>query len=77
MIYTGTIVFYMYINDLPDKLVSFLKFFADDISLFFTVYDTNASRDVLNDNLKIISGWVRKWKMQFNPDLNKQAQDVS
>ena len=56
MIYTGTIVFYMYINDLPDKLVSSLKFFADDISLFFTVYDTNASRDLLNDNLKIISG---------------------
>ena len=34
MIYIGTIIFYIYINNLPDKLVSSLKFFADDISLF-------------------------------------------
>ena len=33
------LLFLIYINDLPDNLVSSVKFFADDTSLFLTVYD--------------------------------------
>ena len=30
----------------------------------------------LNNNLSIISEWVFQWKMQFNPDPNKQGNEV-
>ena len=47
---------------------------ADDISLFSAVYDSNASRDAVNGNSEKIAEWAFQWKMQFNPDLKKQAQ---
>ena len=54
-----------------------MKFFIDDTSVFSTVYDNNASRDVINGDLDKIAEWGFKWKMQFNPDLNKQAQGIT
>ena len=34
------------------------------------------SADQLDTDLKKISDWAYKWKMIFNPDLSKQAQEV-
>ena len=45
----GPLLFLIYINDLPDNLNSLIKLFADDTSLFSTVYDPNDSAKVLND----------------------------
>ena len=53
-----------------------MKLFADDTSLFSTVYDPNISASQLESDLKKISHWAFKWKMTFNPDLSKQAQEV-
>ena len=50
--------------------------FADDTSLFSIAYDINASSNDLNNDLKIISDWAHQWKMSFNPDPAKQAQEV-
>ena len=61
---------------LPEGLQSSVKLFADDTSLFSTVYDPNMSADQLNKDLKKISDWAYKWKMIFNPDFSKQAQEV-
>ena len=72
----GPLLFLMYINDLPDNLNSLIKLFADDTSLFSTVYDPNHSAKVLNDDLNKISEWAYKWKMLLNPHLTKQAQEV-
>ena len=55
---------------------SLVKLFADDTSLFSTVHDPSKSGKLLNDDLQKISYWVSKWKMLFNPDINKQAQEV-
>ena len=30
----------------------------------------------LNDDLKKVNDWTFQWKMSFNPDLSKQAQEV-
>ena len=68
--------FLIYTNDLPDNLNSLIKLFADNMSLFSTVYDPNHSSKVLNDDLNKISEWPYKWKMLFNPDLTKQVQEV-
>ena len=50
--------------------------FADDSSLFSTVYDPNMSADQLDKDLKNILEWAYKWKMIFNPDWSKQVQNV-
>ena len=48
----GPLLFLIYINDLPDGLESSVKLFADDTSLFSTVYDPNMSADQLDKDLK-------------------------
>ena len=53
-----------------------VKLFADDTSLFSVVHDVNASARELNDDLKKINKWAFQWKMSFNPDPSKQAQEV-
>ena len=53
-----------------------IKLLVDDTSLFSTVYDPNHSAKVLNENLNKIFECAYKWKMLFNPDSTKQAQEV-
>ena len=72
----GPLLFLIYINDLPENLQSTVKLFEDDTSLFSTVYELNISASQLESGLKKISHWTHKWKMNFNPDLSKQAQEV-
>ena len=69
-------LFLIYINDLSDSLKSECKLFADDTSLFSVVHDINTSASDLNEDLKKIGNWAFKWKMNFNPDPNKQAQKI-
>ena len=65
----------VYINDLPKNLSSTAKLFADDTSIFSVVYDISLSSLQLNDLIKI-SNWAYQWKMSFNPEVTKQAQEV-
>ena len=71
----GPLLFLIYINDLPNGLVSICKIFAGT-SIFSKVFDKNSSQNILNNDLSIISEWAFQWKMQFNPDPNKQANEV-
>ena len=72
----GPLLFLIYINDLPDGIISMCKIFADDTSLFSKVLDINKSVTELNTDLEKISQWAYQWKMQFNPDPNKQANEI-
>ena len=72
----GPLLFLIYINDLSDNLESLVKVLADDTSLFSTVHDPSKSAKLINDDLQKISDWAFKWKMLFNPDVTKQAQEV-
>ena len=40
------------------------------------VNDINTSASDLNEDLEKIGNWAFKWKMNFNPDPNKQAQEI-
>ena len=71
----GPLLFLIYINDLPDGITSICKIFADD-TLFSKVLDINESANKLNIDLEKINKWAHQWKMQFNPDPNKQASKV-
>ena len=72
----GPLLFLVYINDLPEGLTSNVKLFADDTSIFLVVRDSSSSSLSLNEDLSKISQWGYKWKMLFNPDASKQAQEV-
>ena len=66
----------MYINDLPDRLTSICKIFADDTSFFSKTINKKKSEIEPNKDLKLISQWAYQWKMLFNPDPTKQATEV-
>ena len=59
-----------------DNISSEAKLFADDASLFTVVYGEETFATVLNNGLNLIKQWIFQWKMQFNPDVNKQAVEV-
>ena len=50
-----SIVFLVYINNLPNELKSNAKLFVDDTSQFTIVKDKQESADVLNNDLSPIS----------------------
>ena len=72
----GPLFFLIYINDLPEGLNSEVKLFADDTSLFSIVNCVNTSASTLNSDLLKIQDWAYQWKMSFNPDRTKQAQEI-
>ena len=43
--------------------------------LFAIVNDPVLSANELNQDLKVIHQWAYQWKMEFNPDPNKQSPD--
>ena len=53
-----------------------MRLFADDSSLFIKVRDVAATQTQLMGDLDIITNWARQWKMEFNPDITKQAIEV-
>ena len=72
----GPLLFLIYINDLEEGIKSSVKFFADDTSLFSVVHDPVVSAEELNHDLDLINKWAYQWKMSFNPDLTKQAEEI-
>ena len=72
----GPLLFLVYINDLSTGLSSNPRLFADDTSLFSVVHDRNTSANELNNDLLKIRSLAYQWKMNFNPDPSKQAQEV-
>ena len=72
----GPLLFLRYINDLPEGLPTNAKLFADDTSLFSVFHDSTSSIVLFNNDLQNISQWHFQWKMVFNPDVSKQAQEV-
>ena len=72
----GPLLFLMYKNDLSEWLSTNAKLFADDTSLFSVIHESQISANVLNKDLEMIHNWAFQWKMNFNPDRTKQAQEV-
>ena len=63
----------IYINDLTKAISSTNKLFPDDTSIFSIVNDIDVSEHELNSEIFM---WAYQWKMSFNPDVSKQAQEV-
>ena len=63
-------------NDLQQGLRCNAKLFADNTSLFSTITSPTISSSNLNEDLLKITQWAYQWKMLFNPDIRKQAQEI-
>ena len=72
----GPLLFLVYINDISSDLECDVKLFADDTCLFSVIDDPIESSIALNNDLRKIQQWAYQWKMAFNPDPSKQAQEV-
>ena len=66
----------IFFSDLADGLSSNAKLFADDTSLFSVIHDVDTSANELNNDLYQINKWAFHWKIRFNPDSSKQAQEI-
>ena len=71
-----TLLFLIYINDIPQGLNSEVKPFADNTSLSTIVNCVITSALTLNSNLLKTQDWAYQKKMSFNSDQTKQAQEV-
>ena len=72
----GPLLFLIFINDLEAGIISQIKFFADDTSLYSVVRNPEISARELNHDLDVINNWAKLWKMSFNPDPTKPAEEI-
>jgi len=61
----GPLLFLLYINDLPCKIISKIRLYADDIILYREIRDENDILRLQND-LDIIAQWADIWLMKLN-----------
>ena len=62
----GPILFLVYISDLPGKLSSQVRIFADDTAVYITVGGSEDQTELQTD-LDRLSMWESQWDMELNP----------
>ena len=72
----GTLLFLVYINDLPDNIKSVMRLFADDSFLFTKVEGIDRIQEKIEEDLATTGRWAYQWKLVFNPDITKQAVEI-
>ena len=63
----GPCLFLLDINDLPESLGSTVRLFEDDSLLYMTIR-SQADTKILQNDLKKLEHWEKKWFMEFNSD---------
>ena len=55
----GPLLFLVYVNDIADNLLSLVRLFADDSSLFFSATNLRDIEGIINHDLGLISVWAK------------------
>ena len=63
----GPLLFLIYINDVSDDLTGLARLFADDTSLSYSSADLHQIEIILNEDLRKLNEWAKKWLILFNP----------
>ena len=63
----GPLLFLVYVNDIAENLLSLVRLFADDSSLFFSATNLKDIEGIINHDLAFIASWAKKWLVDFNP----------
>ena len=66
----GPLLFVIYINDLPDTVLSQVFFFADDMKIYRQIQDTR-DRHIFQEDISKLQEWADKWLLRFHPDKCK------
>ena len=62
----GPLLFLCYINDLPQRILSTIKLYADD-SLLYRIIHSDADVTILQKDIETLYHWASLWQMSFNP----------
>ena len=62
----GPLLFVIYINDLPNELLSAVYMFADDTKMFREMKD-NSDHNILQSDLHRLNQWAKDWMLSFHP----------
>ena len=66
----GPILFIIFINDLPKRISSHIKIFADDTKIFKAIRSFSDINHIQSDINKLVQ-WSLKWQLYFNNDKCK------
>ena len=61
----GPVLFLIFINDLPENIMSSVHLFADDCVLYRNI-ESPMDCQILQDDLNSLSQWETDWQMKFN-----------
>ena len=61
----GPVLFFIFINDLPDNSRSSVRLFADDCVLYRNI-KTPTDCQILQDDMNSLGQWETDWQMKFN-----------
>ena len=67
----GPILFVIFINDLPEEVLSELLLYADDAKIYRKIRD-DRDREILQKDLHAMSIWSDTWLLSFHPDKLKK-----
>jgi hypothetical protein len=68
----GSVLFKIYINDLPDVVQNIAKLFADDTKLYAVVNKEEEQHSLQNDINNLVH-WSDKWLLKFNKSKYKHV----
>ena len=63
----AALLFVIFINDLPEKLKSYIFMFADDLKFFHQILDISDT-EIMQEDLNLLNEWSKKWLLSFHPD---------